>query len=236
MQPGARYLAVVGGFLLAGLVLGLGVAARTASQSRPPALAAPLQSPPPAPPAVTRPLAPSTPSPDALATPPLETATPVPLTVAAPLPSRYGPNRLIIPTLGINSTWLPLGYLPNGITMDSPPGPQDLGWYAFTAQPGSSSNAVFAGHVDWYTGAPALFAHLSTLGPGSEIDVSRADGSLATYQVVSAIWYDLYQTPAAPIIAATSVPTVTLITCGGTFDNARHEYDKRLVVRAVATN
>jgi hypothetical protein len=57
---------------------------------------------------------------------------------------------------------------------------------------------------------------------------------LVRYRVVSSTWYDLYQTPAAPIIAPTAMPTVTLITCGGTFDQTRREYDQRLVVRAVS--
>jgi Sortase domain len=156
------------------------------------------------------------------------------LPLTTPVPSRVAPNRLLIPRLGINSTWLPLGYLPNGITMDSPPGPQDLGWYSFTGQPGSSGNAVFSGHVDWHTGAPALFAHLALLTVGDEVEISRLDGSLAHYRVVSSTWYPLEGTPAAPIIAYTPTPTVTLITCGGDFDQASHEYDKRLVARAVS--
>jgi sortase (surface protein transpeptidase) len=158
--------------------------------------------------------------------------TPAPVSTPQAARAAYGPSRLIIPTLGVNSTWLPLGWLPNGVTMDSPPGPGDLGWYTFTAQPGSAGNAVFAGHVDWHTGAPALFAHLDALGPGDEIDVSRADGILVRYHVDSATWYPLYGTPAAPIIAPTTVPTVTLITCGGSFDQTTHEYDQRLVIRA----
>lgn len=129
---------------------------------------------------------------------------------------------------------MPLAYLPNGITMDSPPGPADLGWYTFTAQPGSAGNAVFSGHVDWHTGAPALFAHLASLSAGDEIDVSGADGALVRYRVVSSTWYPLYGTAAAPIIAPSQVPEVTLITCGGDFDQSSREYDQRLVVRAVA--
>jgi sortase (surface protein transpeptidase) len=169
-------------------------------------------------------------------TPPAATPTP-----GAPLPSRteassYPPNRLIIPSLGIDSPWLSLGWLPNGITMDSPPGPQDLGWYTFTAQPGSAGNAVFSGHVDWHTGAPALFAHLDSLHTGDEVDVSRGDRTLVRYYVTSSQWYPLYGTPAAPIIAPTTQPTVTLITCGGTFDSSTHEYDQRLIVRAVASS
>ena len=88
--------------------------------------------------------------------------------------------------------------------------------------------------MDWYTGESAIFANVKNLKAGDEIDISRADGKLRTYHVVSAELYDFETTDATPIIAPTDVPTVTLITCEGTFNPATHEYDKRLVVRATA--
>ncbi|MGI8554463.1 MAG: class F sortase [Dehalococcoidia bacterium] len=167
-------------------------------------------------------------------------ATPAPVASSRPpaaanyAPSPFAPGRLVIPALGINSGWSGLGFLADGLTMASPVGPRDLGWYSFSGAPGGPSNAIFAGHVDWYTGAPAIFGGLGALGPGSIVQVSRWDGVLVTYHVISSAWYDFLHTDASAIIAPTAVPTVTLITCGGTFNSATHEYDKRLVVRAVA--
>jgi LPXTG-site transpeptidase (sortase) family protein len=175
----------------------------------------------------------------ATATPFAVTATSIP-TVAAtstatPLPeSKFPAAHLVIPSLNLNAAWVPIGYLSDGLTMDSPAGPKDLGWYDFSGQPGGPSNAVFSGHVDWYTGEPAIFASVHNMKPGDEIDVSRADGKLRTYKVVSADLYDFETTDATPIIAPTDVPTVTLITCEGTFNPVTHEYDKRLVVKATA--
>jgi hypothetical protein len=230
-----------GALLVAGLIAGVGLAAHSAGSR----WAAPITLPatdPDAPaqvPALLQlPSEPVSSSSDTLATPIVITATPFPasppLSGAALARSISSPDRLIIPQLGINSTWLSLGYLANGTTMDSPPGPADLGWYRFSDKPGGPGNAVFAGHVDWHTGAPALFEHLDALAPGAEVDVSRDDGVLVTYRVVSATWYDYRQTNAAPLIAPTSVPTITLITCGGSFDQSTREYDKRLVVRAIS--
>ena len=48
----------------------------------------------------------------------------------------------------------------------------DVGWYAFTAAPGSGDNAVFAAHVTW--NGVAVFYNLSSLG------WARATGSTVT--------------------------------------------------------
>lgn len=222
-----RRAGLIGCYLLAMALLGFVAVPRIAGhgrrQSAPPTVIVALASATEAPPAPT-------PSPTLA---PTDTPSPTPQPLQA---SPYGPNRLIIPALGINSTWTGLGFLADGLTMASPAGPSDLGWYTFSGAPGGPSNAVFAGHVDWYTGAPAIFGGLPSLTPGAVVQVSRADGKLVVYHVVSSTWYDFLQTDATPIIAPTSVPTITLITCGGTFNQATHEYDKRLVVRAVASS
>jgi sortase (surface protein transpeptidase) len=177
----------------------------------------------------------ATSTPFALAVTSTPTPAPTASATATPLPeSKYPPSRLVIPSLGINAAWMPIGYLSDGLTMDSPPGPKDLGWYNFSGQPGGPSNAIFSGHVDWYTGETAIFQGVHNLQPGDEIDVSRDDGRLRTYKVVSAKLYDFLTTDATSIIAPTSDPTVTLITCEGTFNPVTHEYDKRLVVVAQA--
>jgi sortase (surface protein transpeptidase) len=226
-----RRAGLISVYLLVMAAVGFVVAPRIAGQGRPHGAATPViaaltpATPPASTPALV--LVPS------LALPPTETPAPTAVPLEA---SPYAPNRLIIPALGINSAWSGLGFLADGLTMDSPAGPMDLGWYTFTGAPGGPSNAVFAGHVDWYTGAHALFAGLSSLGVGDEVQVSRADGKLVVYHVVSSTWYNFLKTDASSIIAPSSQPTVTLITCGGTFDQATHEYDMRLVVRAIATN
>jgi hypothetical protein len=234
-----RYPALLGGFLVGGLTLGLLAASHRPvhrqavvglPESQAPVLTLAAQQ-------ATATVAPAA----VAATPSAAGVTPVPfvptLTPArdtAGRPSPYGPNRLVIPALGINSTWMTLGYVPNTGVMDSPPGPQDLGWYVFSAQPGETGNTVFGGHVDWHTGEPALFGNLANLSVGAEVDISRTDGTQRRYHVVSSTWYNFPQTNAVAIIAPTETPTVTLITCGGSFDAATHEYDRRLVVRAVA--
>lgn len=238
-----RRAGLIGGYLFVMAALGFVLVPRISGQGRQRSAAVPvvvaLASATHAPPALSlspSPLRSPSPSPS-----PAPTVAPAPTEAPAPAPaplqaSPFAPNHLIIPALGINSAWSGLGFLADGLTMDSPAGPSDLGWYTFSGAPGGPSNAVFAGHLDWYTGAPAIFGALASLGPGALVQVSRADGKLVSYSVVSVAWYDFLHTDASSIIAPSSQPTVTLITCGGTFNQATHEYDKRLVVRAVASS
>jgi LPXTG-site transpeptidase (sortase) family protein len=172
----------------------------------------------------------ATPTTVALATP---TRTEAPAS-PTPLPaSPYPAARLVIPSLNVNSGWTPLGYLSDGLTMASPAGPMDLGWYDFSDKPGGDSNTIFSGHVDWYTGAHTIFERVATLKEGDEIDVSREDGKLRKYQVVS-LSKPAQDVDATSIIAPTDVPTVTLITCVGDWNPVTHEYSNRLVVVAKA--
>jgi hypothetical protein len=178
-----------------------------------------------APPTVARATATATPA-------PTEPPTPIP----TPLPlSQYPPDRLVIPSLSINSAWTPLGFEADGVTMDSPVGPMDLGWYSFSDTPGGSGNTVFSGHVDWYTGARTIFQGLRNPGlkEGDEIDISRDDGRMRTYHV-TAVQKPDQNADATDIISSTDVPTVTLITCTGDWNPVTHEYSNRLVVVAQA--
>lgn len=208
-----RRVILIAGYLVAMVIVGFFVVALFAGRQGTRRAAAPV--------AVT---ATATAPPTVAAT---ATATSLPL-------SKYQPSRLVIPSLNIDSSWVPIGYLSDGLTMASPNGPKDLGWYNFSGEPGGPSNAIFSGHVDWYTGETAIFQSVRTLKQGDEVDVSRADGKLRTYHVVSADLYDFETTDATSIIAPSDTPTVTLITCEGTFNPVTHEYDKRLVVKATA--
>ena len=94
----------------------------------------------------------------ATATPFAVTATAIPSVVAAtatstPLPaSTFPAAHIVIPSLKLDAPWVPIGYLSDGLTMDSPAGPKDVGWYNFSGQPGGPSNAIF--RATW-TGTPA---------------------------------------------------------------------------------
>lgn len=154
--------------------------------------------------------------------------------------------RLRIPTLGVDSR-VSSRYVGSDGVMPDPTGPASVVWYDMTAwggmggAPGAGGNAIFSGHVDYaanvgyagvYYRGQGVFSQLRLLSEGDIIEVDYA-GETLRYAVKwrrqlpavgsdwGAIWSDN--------VAADSI---TLYTCGGTFDYATRSYSDRVVVRA----
>ena len=148
--------------------------------------------------------------------------------------------RLRIPSVDIDAPVVIRG-LDSERRMTTPDNAYDTAWYDFTARPGSDTdgggvpygNAVFAGHVDWHDVGKAVFWNLKDLNEGDTIEVQMEDGSVYRYAVNSKIQYDASTAPVDAIVGPTPEQMITLITCSGTFSNATHQYDKRLVIRAL---
>jgi LPXTG-site transpeptidase (sortase) family protein len=139
--------------------------------------------------------------------------------------------RLVIPKIQVDAPVVTLGVDGEGV-MQSPRSAFEVGWYDFTAQPGTGGNAVFSGHVDFVNVGPAVFWDLRKLGPGDLVEVRLADGTAYQYAVVSDVSYPSDDAPIADIVGPTGRDTVTLITCTGTFNRDVRQYSDRLVVRA----
>ncbi len=153
----------------------------------------------------------------------------LPQPTPAPRPAQI--TRLLIPKIGVNAPVVTLGVDGSGV-MQSPGGPEEVGWYDFTGRPGAGSNAVFSGHVDYRNYGPAVFWKLRNLTSGDVVEVQVEDGTTYTYVVVSTNTYDANNAPIEEIVGPTPRESVTLITCTGTFDRSIRQYSHRLVVRA----
>jgi sortase (surface protein transpeptidase) len=149
----------------------------------------------------------------------------------ADLPSGAVGSRSI-PTIGVDAVARPVGLLPSG-NMDVTPNIWDVGVFNQTVQPGQPGSAVIEGHLDWYTG-PAVFWNLHRLGPGDEIDYTGADGTVHRFLVSRA--RNIPYTSAIPddLYATGGPPTITLITCSGTWLRGAHSYSTRLLLTATA--
>jgi LPXTG-site transpeptidase (sortase) family protein len=143
------------------------------------------------------------------------------------------PTGLSIPALGIEQSLIGLGVADDG-TAEVPVDFDDVGWFTPGGRPGARGPTVVMGHVD-STAGPAVFYELRDLAPGDTVDLTVADGSVATYTVTGTEQVAKDTFPTAAVFGATADDVLRLITCTGSFDSGARSYTDNLVVTAVRT-
>jgi sortase (surface protein transpeptidase) len=138
------------------------------------------------------------------------------------------PVRLAIPAIGVNAPLELLGLTSDG-AMEAPVGWWDAGWYRYGPLPGQSGNSVIAGHLDSTTG-PALFWHLTSLEYGARVSVTLSNGQVEDFAVQRQVSYADSDAPLGQIFGPAGSANLNLITCGGTWNAAQHNYSNRTVV------
>ena len=153
--------------------------------------------------------------------------------VAAPavLP-RSEPVSLAIPSIGVRTDLLKLGLRENG-SLDVPPtgSGAPASWYNGSPTPGERGPSVMLGHVNALGGATGVFADLRKLTPGTDIDVSRADGTTAVFTVDHGAQYSKDSFPTLEVYGNTPGSELRLITCDG-YDAATGLFDDNYVIYA----
>ncbi|MFB9239522.1 class F sortase [Plantactinospora siamensis] len=142
------------------------------------------------------------------------------------------PNRVRIRAVGLDAPVQPVGLAPDG-TIATPPDdrPDTAGWYDQSPTPGQYGPSVLVGHVDTRTG-PAVFHELTRVRSGDRLEIDRADGSTAVFQVDSTKKYDKSAFPADQVFGDFDRPGLRLITCGGRWVGGRLGYADNVVVYA----
>lgn len=156
---------------------------------------------------------------------------------AAPLPADSAPQVLEIASLGVRADIIERGVDATG-GVDPPPfsSPQVAGWYRDGPTPGAEGAALLVGHVDTETDR-AVFYALSGVETGSEVRVTRADGSTAEFTVseVEVVEHEDFDPDQVYGQRTAGQAELRLITCGGTFDRERGSYSANVVVSAYLT-
>ena len=145
---------------------------------------------------------------------------------------RVRPVALRIPAIDVSSPALvDLAKQPDG-SLEVPVDPADPGWFSPGPAPGQFGPAVIAGHVDG-NGGPGVFYRLGELRPGARVEVTREDGSVASFVVDKVERYRKDQFPTAAVYGdSTHRSELRLITCGGAFDDATGHYVDNVVAYA----
>jgi hypothetical protein len=187
--------------------------------------------------------------PDAGSAPPSSATASAAATTAAPVPSqsspaaapaasepavlpRSEPVTLDIPAIGLRTNLLKLGLRENG-SLDVPPtgSGAPASWYNGSPTPGERGPSVMLGHVNALGGATGVFADLRKLTPGTDIQVSRADGTTAVFTVDHGAQYSKDTFPTLEVYGNTPGAELRLITCDG-YDPATRLFDDNYVIYA----
>ncbi|MBT2538465.1 sortase domain-bontaining protein [Arthrobacter sp. ISL-69] len=173
------------------------------------------------------------PSPAAAAPSPAAPAAVPPAQQLPPVMGASAPVTLSIPTIGVRTDLLHLGLRENG----SLEVPQDTGsgapasWYNGSPTPGERGPSVILGHVNALGGNTGVFADLRKLTPGTEIDVTRTDGSVVVFTVDRGATYSKTGFPTLEVYGNTPGAELRLITCDG-YDPATGLFDDNYVIYA----
>jgi hypothetical protein len=132
----------------------------------------------------------------------------------------------------ISGPVVPTGVNPSTGELDLPAEAEVVAWYRYGPAPGAPGSAVLAGHVDWH-GVPGIFFRLRELHAGDAVSVAMSDGSVQAWTVTDVTLVAKPELPVADVFSRTGPPTLTLVTCGGSFDSRTHHYRSNVIVTAV---
>ncbi|MFD9391950.1 class F sortase [Streptomyces sp. NPDC060000] len=150
--------------------------------------------------------------------------TPAPLAFAVP-------NRVRIPSIRVDAPVMSVGLDTDGWVGAPPPEDPNLaGWFTGGVSPGEKGTAVVVGHVDNRLG-PAVFYGLGALKKGNRVEVARADGKTAVFEIYGIEVFEKNNFPGDRVYASKGAPELRVITCGGGFSKA-NGYDGNVVAFA----
>ncbi|WP_277453631.1 class F sortase [Janibacter sp. DB-40] len=193
--------------------------------------------PPPAPPSTTTakgvtPSPTTSTAPDREATSEEEREAPPSPEVADAMPASE-PVAVRLPSIDVSSPVHGLGLDAQG-RLKVPSGDRydEVAWYDGSPTPGEVGPAVLEGHVTGSGHDPSVFFELGDVRAGDEVEVDRADGTTATFEVTQVKKSPKDDFPRIDVYGATAGPELRIITCGGTYDEDARRHLENVIVFA----
>jgi len=143
--------------------------------------------------------------------------------------SEPDPVQLSVPSLKINTSFVPLG-LTATREIEVPKDPSTVGWYKYGAKPGAVGPVVIVGHLDDQRGRPSVFWNLRDIKLGDRVVIKRQDGTDAIYEVTEKAEYAQDQFPTEKVYGTIDHAGIRLITCSGKYSAIKQRYSKNLIV------
>ena len=143
------------------------------------------------------------------------------------------PVSISLPALGVRDAPVDQVALDDNGAVDLPDDVRRVGWYRQGPRPGEHGNAFFTSHVDSRTQGPGVLFDLRRSEPGDPIEVTHADGTTSTWQVVARERIVKGSYPMDRVFRFDGEPGLVIDTCGGTFNAATGSYENIDIVYAV---
>ncbi len=147
-------------------------------------------------------------------------------------PQRLEPPAwsLVIASIGVDAPIEPVG-LDSQHAMAAPSSLATVGWFSQGPVPGERGDAVIDGHYG-LPSTPAVFRNLSELRPGDILLVIWPDGRRLQFRVGVAAFLAANSPPPPDLFSRSGPARLSLITCGGHWEQGQRTYDERLIVTA----
>ena len=143
------------------------------------------------------------------------------------------PVSISLPALGVRDAPVDQVALDDNGAVDLPDDVRRVGWYRQGPRPGEDGNAFFTSHVDSRSQGPGVLFDLRRSQPGDPIEVTHADGTTSTWQVVARERIVKGSYPMDRVFRFDGEPGLVIDTCGGSFDAATGSYENIDIVYAV---
>ncbi len=141
----------------------------------------------------------------------------------------YGiPKRLEISSINVDATVESVGLTPEG-AMDTPVDPDNVGWYNLGPRPGEQGSAVIDGHLDKEDQSRAVFADLAEVNIDDIVSVIDDQGKKLNFIVKEVRMYNA-DDDTNEVFNNNDGVFLNLITCAGSWDKDKQNYDQRRVV------
>lgn len=141
------------------------------------------------------------------------------------------PRQILIPSIGAKGFIQRVGVDQNN-AVAVPTNVHLAGWFTDSSLPGQPGLSLVDGHVQGVY-QPGIFKQLSMVSPGDTIEVEMGDLTKHRYEIIDIKTLTPEQTTDVQFVQLPNVSSqLNLITCGGTYDKATKQYDRRILVRA----
>ncbi|QQS60091.1 class F sortase [Candidatus Falkowbacteria bacterium] len=141
----------------------------------------------------------------------------------------YGiPKRLEISSINVDATVESVGLTPEG-AMDTPVDPDNVGWYNLGPRPGEQGSAVIDGHLDKEDQSRAVFADLAEVNIDDIVSVIDDQGKKLNFIVKEVRMYNA-DDDTNEVFNNNDGVFLNLITCAGSWDKDKQNYDQRRVI------